>query len=520
MAFADSISSGWDPLWKGLGMEPEEELPAPDSFGSDFDNSIKKRVSFASPTHSRDQGGEVKKGWKWRRKQRKSTKSSRKRQQRKLEEDVYLDEYSPEESFDSFEERAMEHRDEDDENLDDDLWEGSDTREDEDHGVASLWTSFFNFGQQEKDFDDGWTEGEWTEGDSTFVTDEGTATASVNSQEVKRASSAVSSLDSNEEGEETEGGEEIELVTSNDSKRVKNDEAQAPPPCFPTGGIEWNQAGGFVNSSKPTAPVATGKTSDDLSEPHHEARGASSENSGDSTEPEKTAVEKKKKKKKIRWKVGRGRPGRSRSSKSTAEKATPPAKSLDPISEEQRDDVAPAPSTKFAIDEGDSGISHKSCMPVLFNERAQQRRNEPIGKLLCKSHASPFIGNQTSVSVASDLTSQATPQVSVPMVRIISDVQGNQGPTVAGKRSVTQKSEIKRQMQLEESHFASSKGPQSIYTYEYDKGTPMDVRYKEFGDDAEEVVKVRDYVVPMTLLPGSSDVIVKVEVRFVLFTTF
>jgi len=41
----------------------------------------------------------------------------------------------------------------------------------------------------------------------------------------------------------------------------------------------------------------------------------------------------------------------------------------------------------------------------------------------------------------------------------------------------------------------------------------MDVRYKHFGDDPEEVLNVREYMVPMTVFPGTNDVIIMIEVR-------
>jgi hypothetical protein len=92
-----------------------------------------------------------------------------------------------------------------------------------------------------------------------------------------------------------------------------------------------------------------------------------------------------------------------------------------------------------------------------------------------------------------------------PLVRIVSDTQGVQR-TVAGKPT-------NKPMMPPESHLASATGPQSIFTYEYEKGMPMDVRYKTFGDDPIDLLYVRQYNVPQTLDGGTSEAIIKIEVR-------
>lgn len=510
----------WDPLWKGLGVVEEEEIPAPETFGSSFDdNSIKKRVSFAAVMSDEDEVELRKKKWKWRRRQRKSKKSSRKRieQQRRLHQEASLDEFSngDEESFDSFEERAMEHRDE--ENLDDDLWDGSDSREDEEEGVqggGNIWTAFFNFGDNfgdhEKDFEDG-----WTEADSTYFTQATNTThSSCSSQKIRTNGSTVSSLDSDGEGEG------IELV--NKSSRSLNAEIvkeaqkeEVPRSCLEPSRLGWYQGGGEVRSSTDSIPVDTvqAESLQNTHQPEAANQGqtdSSATDQGTNASPDKYEVPmtEKRKKKKLRWMVGKHMAEKSR------RVSLPPSDALTPISEGTRDEhVVPPRKIKFGVDEGESGIAHKSCMPVLFHHERHHANKEPIGRLLCRSQKSAILTKQSSI--ASDLTSQATSQASsLPRVRIISDTQGNQGHTfVANKANDNQGSDIRQQMQLEESTFASSQGPQSIYTYDYDSGTHMGLAYNHYGDDPEAVMSIREYNVPLTVLPGTNDVIVMVEVR-------
>lgn len=185
---------------------------------------------------------------------------------------------------------------------------------------------------------------------------------------------------------------------------------------------------------------------------------------------------------------------------------------VNPVSEGKEEVTKSARKSSFSVDRGNSGIAHKSCVPVLFGER-KPRSNEPIGKLLCQNQRPSYFTNPSSVSVNSDLTSLATSVATeqVPMVRIVSDVQGNRGPVVGTRKG--SKSDVYQQMQLQESHFATASGPQSIYSYEYGSRKHMVVRYKKFGDDPEEVMTVREYQFPMTVFPGSDDVVVMVEVR-------
>lgn len=525
-------------------MEANEELPSPDSLGSSFDNSIKKGVSFAN-NHVMLEGedGAEKKGWKWRRKQRKAVRKRRQvRKRTKKDEPFFLDEYSDdnsEASIDSFEAKAMaENRDE--QNLDGDLWEESDSREQEGDVKESqgLWT-FFAFGNNEKDSDDGLTEGGWTEGDSTFHTE--TSKSSYNSHEVLRNNSDVSSLDSDSEVEEIEV--EIKSIRSLKTEEATNDTLMIKPveerrdetpassnySLLPTGRIEWDQRGSVYPSSRPTTPatVPTADTSA-ASEPGDRQAGVManrSQMSGEtSTKSERLSEQKvavnSRKKKKTRWKVGRGKAGSNKSSRNDVDKpSSTPQVLKPPVSDEQRDTATSHCKTEVSVDDGERGIAHKSCMPVLFHER-QHRSREAIGKLLCHSQRVPYhtIHGGAS-SVRSDLTSQATSRASTPapQVRIVSDNQGNQGPTVVGDGTGEKQSDIRQQMELQESDFASSQGPQSIYIYEYDSGTPMDVRYKQFGNDPEELLLASEYVMPMRATPGSNDVVIMVEVRDISF---
>ena len=66
----------------------------------------------------------------------------------------------------------------------------------------------------------------------------------------------------------------------------------------------------------------------------------------------------------------------------------------------------------------------------------------------------------------------------------------------------------------------SATGPLSIYTYEYEKGTAMDVCYKSFGDDPVYLLYVRQFNVPQSINGGAREAIIKIEVRvLVVFTS-
>lgn len=226
MAFT---SSDWIPLWKGLGLEAEEELPSPDSFG---DNSLKKRVSFSEPVLSTDESTvrKQKQAWKsWRRKYHKSKSSQSPERSMPIVTEKYPDESL--DSFESFEEKAMEYRDE---NLDDDFWDESDERDSdskEDEAGPSLWSTLFGFGDDEKDFEDGWTEGgstnfsdNGTEGASTFFSDAGTSLNSSFSEEVKRSDSHDTLTD--DDGEEVKLGEEAAKTLKPATSGTEKDQKQ------------------------------------------------------------------------------------------------------------------------------------------------------------------------------------------------------------------------------------------------------------------------------------------------------
>lgn len=536
MTLPASFTSGWDPLWKGLGLEAAEEVPAPASFGSEAENSLKKRVSFVLSKDQEDEEKKKKNGWSWRRKQRKRTARKRRQGTKRKEDNTFLDEYSGD-SFDSFEAREIEHRDED---MDGDLWEGSDSRDPEsDHredGDAQedqgLWSTFFAFGDDERDFDDGWTEGD----SSIFSEQTGTSLDSSFSEEVQTESNSIVSL--NSDGEE---GEEVELLNlssengpnnaesiraegniASDSIPTKEQRDEASPSvgsCLGAGRVDCDQGDAFFAGSRTCIPAKLGQANPDKAagldkQPPQVVRTtdqqARDQNATTEARDKTDKHSEEKKKKKTRWKVGRGKGKKPRSQRKNVGKSSP--HSVVPVSEEKREEFTPPRKIAYGVDTGDSGTAHKSCMPVLFGE-GHQRRREPIGKLLCRSQKTSYSLPKSAASVTSDLTSQATTQAStpVPLVRIVSDAQGNQGPVVG--KATDHQSDIHQQMQLQGSHFATAQGPQSIYTYEYDSGTAMDVSYKHFGADPEAVLDVREYNFPMTIFPGTNEVIVMVEVR-------
>jgi hypothetical protein len=511
MAFS---SSDWNPLWKGFGLDAEEELPAPESFGSEFANSLKKRVSFSEPVLSTDDSNirKKKQAWKnWRRK----TNRSKSSKHMPIVTEKYPDE--PCDSFESFEAKAMEHRDE---HLDGDFWDESDESDErdsdskEDEDVPNLWSMLFSFRDDEKDFDDGSTEGgstffsdNGTEGASTFFSDAETSLNSSFSEELKRRDSHnLLTNDPNEKGEEVKLGEEFTKILT-----------MASQPTTSGKKLQQEQRDGVSRSTSPAEadkkhaaatrsciiPVKVNQEADkELIDTFTDKRHPDAES--EVLDKPIKLPDGRKKKKKARWLIGRGRGDKKGTPRNIVESSS----SL--IPEEKQEVARPTRTTSYAVDKGDSGIGHKSCVPVLFAER---KPKEPIGNLLCQSQRPSCFANQSSVSVDSDLTSTATPVATeqVTVVRIVSDFQGNQG-SVVGTRKGSQ-SDVHQQMQLQESHFATTSGPQSIYSYEYGSQQHMVVRYKKFGGDPEEVLTVREYEFPMTVFPGSDDVVVMVEVK-------
>jgi len=663
MASFPSFTAGWDPLWKGLGLEAAEELPAPESF--DTENSLKKRVSFAHPVMSSDQDEEEKKKekWRWRRKMNKDKALTLRQTGKSREDEPSLGVYSGE-SFDTFEARALEHRDE---NMEGDFWDEDDFRE-KGEEVQGLWSALFNFGDDERDFEDGWTEGDSTnvsEETGTFVSEGETFFSEENELSLDSSLSIEIQKDDPIEpswsaGNDEEEGEEVELSNRSNrsikstesgipilsslsklssvskpgsvSKQFEEQRDESSPPGPGPGTVVERDDGDVLAATSWTSaaswtffPTTFGQTSTDEASKLDTRQSDTFSNAkqviGDQpAAPEGLSkmdnpTEELKTKKKARWKVGRGRREKDRSSKKSTRRSPPSSKSLE--SKEKRDHfkvnadmsssstklvsessqsskaldssakakqdefrskaemqksskklVSKSPPTSRSLDSapkeklnklsgktekdrstnklmsrsppssprplnptfggrrpefipppskighdvdiGGSGIAHKLCVPVLFGEK--RRKKEPIGKLLWQSQKSSFNSQLGSVSVNSDLTSQATSHARsyVPLVRIVSDIQGNQGPVVGNAKFI---SGAHQQMQIQESLLATSQGPQSIYRYDYDSGMDMDVCYKKFGDDPTSVLHVREYKLPLTAFPGTTDVIVMVEVR-------
>jgi hypothetical protein len=160
--------------------------------------------------------------------------------------------------------------------------------------------------------------------------------------------------------------------------------------------------------------------------------------------------------------------------------------------------------------------SHKSCIPIQFKDNSLRAKKhtlhvekngedidhgshlESFGKLLCRSHKNLDLD---SMMRRPDKSGRGA----FPQERIVSDTQGVQ--------KIVARKPTNKPMMPPESHLASATGPQSIFTYEYEKGMPMDVRYKTFGDDPIDLLYVRQYIVPQTLDGGTSEAIIKIEVR-------
>jgi hypothetical protein len=127
-----------------------------------------------------------------------------------------------------------------------------------------------------------------------------------------------------------------------------------------------------------------------------------------------------------------------------------------------------------------------------------------LKRLVCcsvKDHANGNILNQLDPGDNNDV---------FPATRMISD-ENEVLSSVCGQKADF----LNGVMGVPSDQFIDTKGPQSLYAYDYESNEAMDALYSEFGKEARKSLFLRKLGPPPTLLSssGSDEVVVKVAVR-------
>ena len=137
-----------------------------------------------------------------------------------------------------------------------------------------------------------------------------------------------------------------------------------------------------------------------------------------------------------------------------------------------------------------------------------QKQRPKLSRLVCCSAKTTAAA---SVSSLRNLESRDTGITDIfPMTRMISDDHTKQA-SIYG-----QEADFKNGiMGVSSDRFLETKGPQSLFAYDYDSNEHMDVIYNEFGKPAKRSLFLRKLGPPPALLASSNvdEVVVKVEVR-------
>jgi hypothetical protein len=98
---------------------------------------------------------------------------------------------------------------------------------------------------------------------------------------------------------------------------------------------------------------------------------------------------------------------------------------------------------------------------------------------------------------------------SFPQVRMVADEEGSQKPVTATGAKVQ---DFMSPLSVASDTIAARRGPQSVYTYEYETGFHMDVSFGHFGDRPSHLAKVLSYKSPPLFRRAPDDVLIKIEV--------
>jgi hypothetical protein len=96
-----------------------------------------------------------------------------------------------------------------------------------------------------------------------------------------------------------------------------------------------------------------------------------------------------------------------------------------------------------------------------------------------------------------------------PQVRMIADEEGSQKPVTASGAEIQ---DFMSPLSVTSDAITARRGPQSVYTYEYETGPHMDISFGHFGDRPCHLSKVLTYMSPPLFRVAPDDVLIKIEV--------
>jgi len=97
-----------------------------------------------------------------------------------------------------------------------------------------------------------------------------------------------------------------------------------------------------------------------------------------------------------------------------------------------------------------------------------------------------------------------------PDIRMVADEEGSQKPVTAKCAGSVSQDRIGPHV-VSSVEFTARRGPQSVYTYEYETGCHMEVRFSQFGERPSDFAKVISYERPPVIRTLPNDVLVKIE---------
>ena len=153
-----------------------------------------------------------------------------------------------------------------------------------------------------------------------------------------------------------------------------------------------------------------------------------------------------------------------------------------------------------------STIHHEVCEDELeFWFRIEEARNKSItntrlmSRVVC-CNINRYLENPEHSILATDF----------PDLRVVADEESSQKPvTITGAAE----QDLMGLIVVPSDEIAERRGPQSVYMYEYETGTHMDISFRSFGGRPSETFKLATYTSPPAFQKAPNDVLIKIEVR-------
>jgi hypothetical protein len=153
-----------------------------------------------------------------------------------------------------------------------------------------------------------------------------------------------------------------------------------------------------------------------------------------------------------------------------------------------------------------STIHHEVCEDELeFWFRIEEARNKSItntrrmSRVVC-CNINRYLENTDHSILATDF----------PDLRVVADEESSQKPvTITGAAE----QDLMGLIVVPSDEIAERRGPQSVYMYEYETGTHMDISFRSFGGRPSATFKLATYTSPPAFQKAPNDVLIKIEVR-------